>query len=343
MMLGFVILSHENPQQLARLVAALNRVYGNPPIACHHDTTQSPLDPGAFPANVAFVTPAIRTSWGKFSVVRATLAALEILYDRADPDWFVLLSAADYPVARAEEVHAALAASGADALLDYRPIGADAAAAARLFGPINPALTHFETSPNREMLRGRYTGAQLWLPMLRHDGPGGARLGRHTITLPFESPGHPFSEDYRCHYGDHWFSGSRKAAQALLVPNDRDLRLRRYLRWRASADECYYQSVLCNRPDLTLQRDNRRYAQWNGGGAHPAVLGAADLDAMLASGAHFARKFRHAHPVLDLIDERLLKSPSRTRVAPLRDPFRTDPTSGRVAGRRPVADDAPGN
>lgn len=306
MMIGFVLLSHQNPQQLARLVRTLNRLYGDPPIACHHDTSQSPLDLRDFPGNVSFVTPSVRTGWGKWSVVEATLAALRLLYDKADPDWFALLSAADYPIASAEHVRAELAASRADALLDYRDAGADPETAAARFGPRNPSLGHFEAPGNRDMLRSRYMGAELWLPIVRFAGAGGARLGRHTIHLPFDAPGHPFAGDFRCFYGDHWFTASRTAAAALLAPTVRERKLQQHLRRRASADECYYQSVLCNRAELTIQRDSRRFAKWNGGGAHPATLTTGDLDEMLASKAHFARKFRHGDPVLDRIDEALL-------------------------------------
>lgn len=302
MLNGFVILSHQDTRQLGRLVRALNEIYGAPPIACHHDTSQAPLEPDDFPDNVTFVLPSFKTGWGKFSVVEATLAALRQLYDKADPDWFTLLSAADYPTAPAAQVRSELAASGADALIDFREPGMGQQEAAQLFGARNPVLGHFEAAGNRKMTPKRYKAAQLWLPMLRRSASG-ARLGRHTIGLPFQTPFHPFTEDFRCYYGDHWFSGSRRAAIALLNPTPREGQLQTYLRRRACADECYYQSVLCNRRELTIQRDSRRFALWNGGGGHPKTLDSGDLDTILASGAHFARKFAPGDPVLDRLDE----------------------------------------
>ena len=99
MTIGFVILSHRDPAQLLRLVQTLNRLYDDPPIACHHDMAQCPLDPSGFPGNVRFVDPSIRTGWAKWSVVRGFIAALRLLYadtgpERAGPDWFVMMSAA---------------------------------------------------------------------------------------------------------------------------------------------------------------------------------------------------------------------------------------------------------
>lgn len=302
MVIGFLVLSHNHPQQVLRLVRTLNRVYGDPPISCHHDTSQSAIDPAQFPSNVQFVSPAIPTGWGKWAVVEAAMAALRRLYAGADPDWFVLLSGADYPIAPAARVRADLAEAGVDALIDYREAGSDPETALAEFGPRNPALDQFEAPGNREMLHARYKGAEVWLPMIRFNTPQGTRLGRYTVHLPFENPWHPFSADFRCFYGDHWFSGSRKAARVLLNPTRRELRLQRYLYRRTVPEECYYQTVLCNRGDVRVARDNRRFTEWNGGGAHPALLTAGDLPQAIASGAHFARKFRPDDPVLDLID-----------------------------------------
>ena len=56
---------------------------------------------------------------------------------------------------------------------------------------------------------------------------------------------------------------------------------------------------------LKIDRRNRRFEEWNGGGAHPQWLTSSELDTMFASGRHFARKFRPDDPVLDQIDEAL--------------------------------------
>lgn len=311
---GFIILSHSDPHQLRRLVTTLNWVFDHPPVACHHDTSQTAVDTTMFPANVYFVDPPLRTGWGKFSIVEAGLAALELLYGRANPDWFTLLSAADYPIARAADVRAHLDASGADALIDFRETGMSKDEAAATFGPRNPTLGHLEASNNSQMIARRYKGAQIWVPLIRRQPR--LRLGRHTFNLPFDTPFHPFNIGYRCYYGDQWFTGSKRAAAALLNPTPEDLRLQSYLRRRAVPDECYYQSVLCNRPGLVLQRETRRYARWNGGGAHPSSLGCSDFDVLASSGAHFARKFLPDDPILDRIDKEILGEVPADRRAP---------------------------
>lgn len=304
--IGFVLLSHREPAQLLRLVTTLNRLYDDPPIACHHDFSQCPLDTANFPGNVRFVTASIRTGWAKWSVVRAMLAALRLLYDHADPDWFILLSGADYPIRDAAAVRAELLAGDADAFIDYRQVGDTAAGALEKFGPRNPELGQFESDGNRRLKWSHYEGAELWFPIVRlNDGGRRVRPGRYTLHLPFATPLSPFSPAFPCFYGDHWITGNRRVAGVLLNPTAQHVRVQKHLRMRAIPEECYYQTVLCNEPGLRLIRDNRRYAQWNGGGAHPQLLTDADLPALRASTAHFARKFAHGAPVLDRIDASL--------------------------------------
>ena len=120
MKIGFVILSHSNPSQLRRLVGCLQRIYDDPPIAIHHDFSQCTLCRGDFPSDTLFVTPHIKTSWGRLSLVLALLRALELLYRKTTPDWFVVLSGADYPTMPANRVSEELKSSDVDALLDYR-------------------------------------------------------------------------------------------------------------------------------------------------------------------------------------------------------------------------------
>jgi hypothetical protein len=294
--IGFVILSHADPGQLLRLVRTLQRLYDDPPIVCHHDFTQSALSTEGFPSNVRFVQPHVRTRWGQFSVVLAALRALEILYEESAPDWFYLISAADYPTASADHVVQDIDASEADAFLDFREASRVPSVAVES-PPKNPALRHFVSPGNIEIAWRRYIGLNLWFPILR----SGPRIGRHTLYTPFKSRRTPFGPTFKCFYGDHWFSGNQKAAEILLGPTAKHLELRRHLRWRASADECYYQSVLAN-AGLKIEKATRRFSEWNGGGAHPKILGTEDLPAIISSKAHFARKFEAGTPVLDEID-----------------------------------------
>ncbi|MCU0636562.1 MAG: beta-1,6-N-acetylglucosaminyltransferase, partial [Gemmatimonadaceae bacterium] len=121
---GFVIVSHSPASPAVTLCRDLADLYGNPPIALHHDTTQCALDTTALPSCVSVVTPSVATGWGTMGVVRATIRALSVLYARPDaPEWFALLTESCYPIAPPAVVRAELAAVNADVLLDHQRIG----------------------------------------------------------------------------------------------------------------------------------------------------------------------------------------------------------------------------
>ena len=90
-----------------------------------------------------------------------------------------------------------------------------------------------------------------------------------------------------------------------------------------NADEAYFHTVLGNTTGLTFAPGDARYIRWTQGEAHPEVLTAADLGGMVASGAHFGRKFDELvdSSVLDRLDV-ISRSPSTHDAN-----FTGDPTS----------------
>ncbi|XP_061337094.1 beta-glucuronosyltransferase GlcAT14A-like isoform X2 [Gastrolobium bilobum] len=77
-----------------------------------------------------------------------------------------------------------------------------------------------------------------------------------------------------------------------------------------SSPEGYFQTVACNAPELakTLVNSDLHYISWDiPPKQHPHVLNINDTDKMIESGAAFARKFKQDDPVLDLIDKKLLR------------------------------------
>jgi len=274
-------------------------VYDNPPIACHHDFAQCPFSPDEFPSEVRFVSPHINTRWGQFSLVAAALRALKLLYRDVAPDWFVLMSGADYPTMRSEKVLEELASGGVDALLDFREI-TDVPSNSDFPSAENPALRYYDSPEHLALAWQRYVGSNVWFPIIR----SGPRIGRHTIYLPFPAWRLPFGPRFKAFCGDQWFTGNQKVAEILLNPTDKHMQLRRHLRLRTVPDECYYHTILGNTPHLRISRATRRFADWRCGG-HPRNLGLSDLTAITSSNAYFARKFAPDSPVLNEIDRML--------------------------------------
>jgi hypothetical protein len=99
----------------------------------------------------------------------------------------------------------------------------------------------------------------------------------------------PFHDGFTCFAGDHWITGNRRVARILL--NEVPPGLLSHLSGCYIPEECFYQTVLCNRPELRLSNDSKRYRDWSTKDCHPKTLGLEDIPAIQQSGAYFARKF----------------------------------------------------
>ena len=103
--IGFILLTHRNPEQIYRLIDHLNRMFNYPTIVCHHDFSKCDLSVDTLPKNISFVRPHIETAWGEFSAVEAIIKAIKLMYESVNPpDWFILLSGADDPINTAIQI-----------------------------------------------------------------------------------------------------------------------------------------------------------------------------------------------------------------------------------------------
>lgn len=299
---GFVILSHQSGNSLRRLIDALDREYNKPPIAVHHDFGQSPLDKSQFRDEILWVEDWVSTGWAKWSVVEAALRAFRLLYQQADADWFFLLSASDYPVRSGKKTLEELAQSSFDAYVDARPLVKGENGSADLLGVGNTKLCHFESVSNKKIKRRFYFSPQWWIPIIRFSPK--LRFGKLTYRPPFDGT-HPFKNGIACFYGDHWFTANRKVIASLLDPSSLNILLQRHYCSRTQPDESYYATLFANTNGFRICINNRRYAEWNGGGAHPMILTSEQLPELFTSDAFFARKFGDDHSVIERIDAHL--------------------------------------
>lgn len=275
--IGFTVLSHSDPKQLQRLTRCLDVLYEPVAIACHHDFGRCQMNSISFPRSVMFVQPHMSTRWGTMSIVLAGLSTLRLLYRVADPDWFVMLSASDYPVKEPHIVVGELYDSRSDVFLDHREL-------LDLRMEVKRPITGYAQPEWAVMAFQRYVAT---VDPVRYGYPVGSRL--------------------RCFAGELWLTANRRAAHVLLnataAPNSPVLQ---YFSRCPVPDEAVYHTILCNDSRLTVCSNNYRYTDWSGAGDHPKTLGITDLPGILASGAHFARKFRgNDDAVLRHLDEHL--------------------------------------
>jgi hypothetical protein len=260
-------------------------------ISCAHDFGQASLDPGCYPTFVSFVRPHVSTRWGNISVVHAAMRALRELYEKEDPDWFVLMSGSDYPVVTADTILSELKTGRYDAYLDFRDVTSRTG-----WVPLSLDTHGFGRPEWVPLAYDRYLTKQVNYPSVTK------RLRPTWRTLSIPWPFHPFRSNLRCFGGDHWFTANRRVARVLLDEYENGERLIKHFSKCILPEEAFYQTVICNQPHLRVSGDNKRYADWSVGGGHPKFLDVGDLPMIAASRAHFARKIRPGSPVLTLLD-----------------------------------------
>jgi Core-2/I-Branching enzyme len=312
--IGFILLTHNKPHQIVRLVQTLNRMFDRPPIVSHHDFSKCDLPLATFPENFAVVRPHEITGWGIFSVVEGTFRAIELMYKAPNPpDWFVLLSAADYPIKSANQILDDLSSGGFDVYNENVEITyKQYLDSVRLGGTEGSVDNWFKECYERY----RVAKFEVQYPNRRLGITKRVITLRHPLLTKFLTP---FSSGFRCFAGGQWFSANRKAAEYLINFHRSQPKLANHYRrlerlgdaktysQMVIPDESYYQTVLCNAADLQVKNDNRRYVNWFPieGDRPPKTLLMEDLPILLKSPAHFARKFDidRDSQVLDELDK----------------------------------------
>ncbi|MBD2535996.1 hypothetical protein H6G97_44420 [Nostoc flagelliforme FACHB-838] len=278
--IGFILLTHTKPRQIYRLINKLNIMFNYPVIVCHHDFSKCDLSV-EMPKNVFLVRPYIQTEWGGFSLVEATVRALEIMYKASDvPDWFVLLSGADYPIKAARQILDELNSNPYDAYIQYEQITYQT-----YKDDLIPSMLWLKNSYERYCTKSfifnysKKTYAK-FNPEIHLEHP--------LLTKAFL----PFSKKLTCFSGSQWFCANRKAAEYIIdFHTKKNAIISHYSKIKKFSDESYFQTILANASHLKLKNDRQRYIDWSDGGPHPKILLMEDLPHLLASSAHFARKF----------------------------------------------------
>ena len=284
--IGFVIVTFSQPTQLLHLCRRLGEMFGDPPIAVHHDFSQCDLDVTQFPSCVSFVRRWVRTGWGSMSVVDAQLAAMRLLCEKANPEWCTNLSGSDYPIQTRERILEDLHRTNVDAFFNLRAVED------RGERFVNAGLGElaFDHPRYSQSAFNRYVAIQLLSPKLAHKlkQPCEAWVLRSKYLIRRLTP---FGVSLRCFGGDGWFTANRRVMRMFMEQTPLWQQLYEHYKTRSLPEESFFHTLLGNSPGYQLSDNNLRYADWRGCYAHPRVLGRKDFPRLLSSSKHFARKF----------------------------------------------------
>ncbi len=278
--LAVVVLAHDRPATLHRLVAALDPY----PVFLHVDAATDEATHAALTAGLpdrVRLLPRLRTGWASVGLVAAELTGYRAALEQTRAGHVALLSGTDYPIRSAADIAARLAQAGERSLVSF----------------------HDLPYARWGLLRGYDRFVFRQRPWRRH---------RLLSPVPRRWPA-----DVRPAGGSQMKVLSRRHARRLVDALRTRADLRRYFEGVWIPDEVLVPSILTSpafSPDWAgeVAAGEPWFMDWGEGAQQsPRWLGAADFAAIAAAagradGPLFARKFgADAGPLLDRIDIQL--------------------------------------
>lgn len=311
----YYLQTHTRPPQVSRLVERIKEASPQSAVLIHHDVSGPPLDVErleAMPGVHVIVGPG---GYGNYTHLARYFAALDWLEEhRVEFDWLENLTGQDYPVRPIADTNRVLAESDADGYLQYGPIfpeqipqGADWGA-----GPEFQLVNRFDRDlrfnyRHRWIGRPTKTKQRYLRPLMAVDllQPW-FRVSLAYSTVAVRRQRTIFNDsDFICYGGSFFCTLSSECAYYARDFARDHPDVVAYFRAMPAPNEVFLQTVLVNAKKFRIIPDGKRYIDWTDSrNNHPKTLGVADLPAMLASGANWARKFdSRADPqVLDILD-----------------------------------------
>ncbi len=264
MKIAYLVLAHNTPTHLGRLVAALSSSDASLLVHVDKKASLAEYEPAALAGDVTFIEPRIPVYWADFSQVQAIL--LLIRAGLADPrhfDRFVLLSGSDYPLRSAAEVERFFAANSDSEFINLVPMP----------WPGKPLwrLTNYKLRPTTPR---PFRAVQRGLMIL------------HLL---------PRTRDYKRYFGEMapyggstWWALSRLACEYISGFAEREKRFVKFHEHTRCPDESFFQTILGNSPFRSKIVRNLTWADWahGTGRGNPATLSALQMP-FLESGPDF--------------------------------------------------------
>jgi len=289
-------LAHKNEQQVQRLIDTLDD--GNSTYFLHVDLKVSDTEfKKLFSKNsqVHFVRR-VKTEWGGFGLVNATLNAMLDIRKTGDFDKIILLSGQDYPIKSNEEIDQYFKNSKFNIFMDHFPLP-----------------NHRKWGMGGGMYRvNKYFFGLSWIEKYLAKAINFLAVFIPIINRKLAKGVQPFS-------GSQWWVMDMRALNYVLDYVADHPEYVKFHRHTFAPDELFFQIILLNCKDESLRdniaNDNLRYMQWKTSEiAHPEILNINDLDNIGESDALFARKFDTGidEEVINSIDDQLLHKLSST-------------------------------
>jgi core-2/I-Branching enzyme len=258
MKIAYLILAHNTPRHLERLIKAL--AVGDNDFYLHVDRKSSLADYGHLKGDRVFLAQErVPVHWGDFSQIRAIVALLrQALGSGADYDYCVLLSGSDYPLRSAGYINSFLELNQGGEFINMVRMPNE---------EVNKPLSRLTTY---QVASHRFIAARML---------GAARTVLNWLGLNLlERDYHKYLGRLEPHGGSEWWALTTGACRYILDFIDSERRVVRFFENTVCPDEMLFQTILGNSPFRDRVRRNLTYADWLSPGRKPAIIEAWHVD-----------------------------------------------------------------
>lgn len=278
MKIAHLILAHNQPLQLARLIDRLSH-----PDAYFfiHIDAKTDLEQFKFltqKERVFLISDRVKVRWGAYSIVQATINGFKAIVNSGKQiDYVNLLSGADYPIKTTAEIHHFLIKNAGKNFMAFESVHEQWHEAISRLTTYH--LTNYE-------FPGKYF-VQKWLNKF-------APLRKMPQNLT------PVGRS-------QWLTINNGAVKYILDYLEKYPEVSRFFELTWAPDEIIFQTILYNSPfKNSMVNNNLRYIDWSEGKPSPKTLMEDDFMKLNKSDALFARKFDPSvNGILDQLDMKM--------------------------------------
>ncbi|MGJ8586135.1 MAG: beta-1,6-N-acetylglucosaminyltransferase [Marinosulfonomonas sp.] len=265
MKIAFLVLAHDRPAHLGRLVGAICdkdcRAFVH--IDAKSDIGQFELPTGA---NAQFTKRRIPVYWGEYSQVEAILLLMEEAkaYKEIPFDYFVLLSGADYPIFSLQQIKAFFEQADTGIFIDTE----------KMPSPTKPLKRLRRFIPSRDMALRRKL-YELSRPLFQF-----------LVRRPYKRSLAPFTP----FGGGTWWALPVRAVDHVIEMIEQHQEMVNFFKNTICPDEMFFQTILCNWADVGSIKPALTYTDWTAGGSNPAMISQDHVDVLKSDGAFRTRQ-----------------------------------------------------
>jgi hypothetical protein len=263
MRLAHLILVHNNPKQLERLLSRLSSELSDVYIHVDKKSTLSDFEYLSTLPNVFFIKKRISVGWGNYSMVNATIKSIEeiletqILYSHIN-----LLSGQDYLLKSIHEIEQFFFANKDNSYIEYASIN-----------------LQWVEAKNRLL---KYNLGDLSIPFkFRIQNFMNSFLPNRKIPYNLEPYG-----------ASQWFTLTPNSLRYVISFLKEKPRAKFFFKCTWAVDEIIFQTILMNSDFKdSLINDNKRFIVFKDNEANPKIFQISDAETLIKSQKFFARKF----------------------------------------------------